>query len=78
MYLQAILFLATGAAASLAGQSQNAPVNPFGSLRKRQLASCESTYGNGSLNCGDSTFCFNPSIGQVRSSPPWSLSLLRI
>ena len=65
MHLQ-VLLLATGAAASLVGQSQNAPANPFGSLRKRQLASCEQTYGKGSINCGGSTFCFNPTIGQVR------------
>ncbi|KAI1101108.1 hypothetical protein F4804DRAFT_335586 [Jackrogersella minutella] len=34
--------------------------------RKREAASCEQTYGNGSQSCGGvgSTFCFNPSSGQ--------------
>ncbi|KAI0120293.1 hypothetical protein F4776DRAFT_633596 [Hypoxylon sp. NC0597] len=33
---------------------------------KRETASCEQTYGNGSQPCGgpESTFCFNPSNGQ--------------
>ncbi|OTA92062.1 hypothetical protein M434DRAFT_12683 [Hypoxylon sp. CO27-5] len=33
---------------------------------KRETASCEQTYGNGSQPCGgpESTFCFNPSSGQ--------------
>ncbi|KAI0101669.1 hypothetical protein GGR51DRAFT_563359 [Nemania sp. FL0031] len=38
-----------------------------GSSRKRQLQTCDETYGNGSIPCGgqDSTWCFNPSIGQT-------------
>lgn len=34
---------------------------------KRQTATCDSTYGEGSEPCGgdDSTYCFNPNQGQV-------------
>ncbi|KAI1757294.1 hypothetical protein F4782DRAFT_526053 [Xylaria castorea] len=34
---------------------------------KRQLMTCEHTYGNGSLPCGgpESTWCFNPGLGQT-------------
>lgn len=34
---------------------------------KRGLMTCEETYGAGWIRCGDdaSTFCFNPSEGQV-------------
>jgi hypothetical protein len=71
MQLSAIILLASSAAAQLGAQSFNAPVDPFGGVRKRQLLSCEQTYGRGSINCGGSgsTFCFNPSLGQVRSQP---------
>ncbi|TRX96773.1 hypothetical protein FHL15_002439 [Xylaria flabelliformis] len=33
---------------------------------KRQLMSCEYTYGNGSIPCGgpESTWCYNPGLGQ--------------
>lgn len=35
--------------------------------QKRQVMSCEQTYGNGSIPCGgeDTTTCFNPGLGQV-------------
>ncbi|KAI0863088.1 hypothetical protein F4860DRAFT_522644 [Xylaria cubensis] len=34
---------------------------------KRQLMSCEYTYGNGSIPCGgpESTWCYNPGLGQT-------------
>ncbi|KAI0460200.1 hypothetical protein F5B21DRAFT_498802 [Xylaria acuta] len=34
---------------------------------KRQLITCEHTYGNGSIPCGgaESTWCFNPGLGQT-------------
>ncbi|KAI1163252.1 hypothetical protein F5B18DRAFT_323080 [Nemania serpens] len=37
------------------------------SSRKRQMKSCEDTYGNGTVPCGgsDSTWCYNPSLGQT-------------
>ncbi|KAI5920050.1 hypothetical protein F4810DRAFT_713919 [Camillea tinctor] len=42
-----------------------APVFPVG--QKRQLMTCEQTYGSGSMQCGgmDSRFCFNPNLGQT-------------
>jgi len=64
MRLSAIFILATGAVAQFAGQSRNSPLDPFVNVRKRQLLSCEETYGQGSINCGASTFCFNPALGQ--------------
>ncbi|KAI1420622.1 hypothetical protein F5Y12DRAFT_719378 [Xylaria sp. FL1777] len=37
------------------------------SSRRRQLATCDQTYGNGSIPCGglESTWCFNPNLGQT-------------
>ena len=39
---------------------------------KRDLLTCEQTYGTGWTQCGntDTTFCYNPSEGQVRSPAP--------
>ncbi|KAI1828488.1 hypothetical protein F4861DRAFT_3034 [Xylaria intraflava] len=36
-------------------------------LRKRQLMTCDQTYGNGSIPCGgtESRWCFNPNLGQT-------------
>ncbi|KAI1112458.1 hypothetical protein F5Y14DRAFT_269124 [Nemania sp. NC0429] len=37
------------------------------SSHKRQMKSCEETYGNGTVPCGgsDSTWCYNPDLGQT-------------
>ncbi|KAI1431151.1 hypothetical protein GGR50DRAFT_698296 [Xylaria sp. CBS 124048] len=39
-------------------------------LRRRQLMTCDQTYGNGSIPCGgaDSRWCFNPRLDQISSS----------
>ncbi|KAI1493149.1 hypothetical protein F5X96DRAFT_267151 [Biscogniauxia mediterranea] len=49
-----------------------APV--FAAGHKRQLMTCEQTYGAGSMQCGgmDSRFCFNPNLGQVGSQARFS------
>jgi hypothetical protein len=64
MQLSLPLLLASGAAGQLAGQRMGFVTDPFGSMRKRQLMTCEQTYGSGSINCGASTFCYNPAAGQ--------------
>lgn len=46
------------------------PLPPSAASRTRRqvtTATCDQTYGNGSIPCGgsDSTWCYNPSLGQV-------------
>jgi hypothetical protein len=69
MHLPAVIFLSAGVAVaeSLAGYSPNAPRGLDTVNRKRQLPTCDQTYGTGSVNCGgaNSSFCFNPTLGQV-------------
>lgn len=38
-----------------------------GLSRKREVMTCDETYGNGSIPCGESesSWCFNPTLGQV-------------
>jgi hypothetical protein len=49
----------------LASQAQ------YAALGKRDLMSCEQTYGAGAQLCGDAShgMCFNPTQGQVRLNP---------
>lgn len=65
--------VATAASTAIAAEqsfrnSQTAPlVAEHPVLGRREVLSCEQTYGNGSVQCGpgESNFCYNPSAGQV-------------
>ncbi|KAI1127710.1 hypothetical protein F5Y10DRAFT_265860 [Nemania abortiva] len=54
-------------ALGLAAQATESYARLSGSSRKRQAQTCGETYGTGSIPCGgqDSTWCFNPDIGQT-------------
>ena len=63
--------LISGAATLLAPTGTDRRQESYASLAghpKRALLTCEQTYGANWIQCGDagSTFCYNPSEGQVR------------
>ncbi|RKU42724.1 hypothetical protein DL546_004007 [Coniochaeta pulveracea] len=68
--LSSLLLLFTSALLveqAVATETKHAPVAGDGHLRRRDLLTCEQTYGSGWTPCGaaDSTFCYNPSEGQT-------------
>ncbi|KAI1341507.1 hypothetical protein F5Y15DRAFT_431236 [Xylariaceae sp. FL0016] len=67
MFLPMLLLLPALAAIVLANEDHKVHYAPIYSLTyKRQLMTCEQTYGIGSQRCGSvsSTFCYNPAQGQ--------------
>ena len=64
-----LLALAGANALSTSYEEELAPFDSrSGSLVKKELLSCEETYGKDSQQCGpvDSGFCYKPKLGQVR------------
>lgn len=61
-----MLLSAVAGAAGVLGTTSSHPPAAVAGVR-RQLLTCEATYGAGSLQCGgdNSTMCYNPTIGQV-------------
>jgi hypothetical protein len=56
------------------GKESYAPLTT-GQIYQRQLMTCNQTYGQDSVVCGeaDSAFCYNPSAGQVCQVPTVTL-----
>ncbi|KAK3942133.1 hypothetical protein QBC46DRAFT_380709 [Diplogelasinospora grovesii] len=67
MQLPIIFFTILAGGALLANAQEQKTPSRLPYVVRKQLMSCEQTYGTGSVRCGDesSTFCYNPTLGQT-------------